>query len=355
MPIRKKRLTVGTRSSQLALWQADFVIGELHRRYPELTIEKKLLTTKGDRILDAPLAKIGGKGLFTKELESAMLAGEIDIAVHSLKDMPVTVPEGLVITAVTAREDAGDAFVSDRYKCFEELPEGARLGTSSLRRKAQLLHVRPDLQIVNLRGNVNTRLRKMEEEKLDGTILACAGLKRLGFAGKIRQVLPKSLCLPAVGQGALAIEARENDAETRELLAFLNDEDTRVCTAAERSFLAVVQGGCQVPVGVYAVPVTADGVIAIGRAKVSKTVGGELEVCAIPVMPDSADSAASDMSDGIGDICVEAVIASLDGSLLLRDRVQGSASRAEELGVSLADKLLAMGGRDILRSIGIEL
>lgn len=327
MPIRKKRLTVGTRSSQLALWQADFVIGELHRRYPELTIEKKLLTTKGDRILDAPLAKIGGKGLFTKELESAMLAGEIDIAVHSLKDMPVTVPEGLVITAVTAREDAGDAFVSDRYKSFEELPEGARLGTSSLRRRAQLLHVRPDLQIVNLRGNVNTRLRKMAEEKLDGTILACAGLKRLGFAGKIRQVLPKSLCLPAVGQGALAIEAREDDAETRELLAFLNDKAVCVCTAAERSFLAVVQGGCQVPVGVYAVPVTADG----------------------------ADSAASDMSDGIGDICVEAVIASLDGSLLLRDRVQGSASRAEELGVSLADKLLAMGGRDILRSIGIEL
>lgn len=318
----KKRLVVGTRSSQLALWQADFVIGELEKRYPDLEIEKRLMTTKGDKILNAPLAKIGGKGLFTKELENAMLAGEIDIAVHSLKDMPVAVPEGLVITAVTKRADAGDALVSDRYESFEALPEGAKVGTSSLRRRAQLLHARPDLQITDLRGNVNTRLRKLEEEHFDGIILACAGLKRLGFGGRIRQVLPKSLCLPAVGQGALAIECREDDGETRSLLDFLDDGITRACTAAERGFLATVEGGCQVPVGVYALPVDD-----------------------------------YDVHDGqsFGVIRVEAVIASLDGSELFRDSVEGAVKDAEALGIALANRLLDMGGRDILRSLGIEL
>ena len=251
--MHKQKLVVGTRSSQLALWQADFVIGELAKKYPELVVEKRLMTTKGDKILNAPLAKIGGKGLFTKELETAMLEGEIDIAVHSLKDMPVVVPEGLVITAITQRADPGDAFVSPKYESFQQLPAGAKVGTSSLRRKAQLLHARPDLQIEDLRGNVNTRLRKMEEENFDGIILACAGLKRLGFGDKIRQVLPRTMCLPAVGQGALAIECRKADKETRELLEFLNDRCTRLCTEAERGFLATVEGGCQVPVGVHAV------------------------------------------------------------------------------------------------------
>ena len=321
----KKKLIVGTRSSQLALWQADFVIGELRKRYPDLAIEKRLMTTKGDKILNAPLAKIGGKGLFTKELETAMLAGEIDIAVHSLKDMPVVVPEGLVITAVTERADAGDALVSQRYGSFGALPEGAKVGTSSLRRRAQLLHARPDLQIVDLRGNVNTRLRKLEEENFDGIILACAGLKRLGFGGRIRQVLPQSLCLPAVGQGALAIESRIDDRETRELLSFLDDGITRACTAAERGFLATVEGGCQVPVGVYAQPVDNADILEdahTGKAEASR---------------------------------VEAVIASLDGRKLFRDSVEGAADEAENLGISLANKLLDMGGREILRSLGIEL
>lgn len=321
----KKKLIVGTRSSQLALWQADFVIGELRKRYPDLTIEKRLMTTKGDKILNAPLAKIGGKGLFTKELETAMLAGEIDIAVHSLKDMPVVVPEGLVITAVTERADAGDALVSQRYGSFGALPEGAKVGTSSLRRRAQLLHARPDLQIVDLRGNVNTRLRKLEEENFDGIILACAGLKRLGFGGRIRQVLPQSLCLPAVGQGALAIESRIDDRETRELLSFLDDGITRACTAAERGFLATVEGGCQVPVGVYAQPV------------------------------DNADILEDAHTGKAEAIRVEAVIASLDGRKLFRDSVEGAADEAENLGISLANKLLDMGGREILRSLGIEL
>lgn len=321
----KKKLIVGTRSSQLALWQADFVIGELRKRYPDLAIEKRLMTTKGDKILNAPLAKIGGKGLFTKELETAMLAGEIDIAVHSLKDMPVVVPEGLVITAVTERADAGDALVSQRYGSFGALPEGAKVGTSSLRRRAQLLHARPDLQIVDLRGNVNTRLRKLEEENFDGIILACAGLKRLGFGERIRQVLPRSLCLPAVGQGALAIESRIDDRETRELLSFLDDGITRACTAAERGFLATVEGGCQVPVGVYAQPV------------------------------DNADILEDAHTGKAEAIRVEAVIASLDGRKLFRDSVEGAADEAENLGISLANKLLDMGGREILRSLGIEL
>ena len=321
----KKKLIVGTRSSQLALWQADFVIGELRKRYHDLAIEKRLMTTKGDKILNAPLAKIGGKGLFTKELETAMLAGEIDIAVHSLKDMPVMVPEGLVITAVTERADAGDALVSQRYGSFGALPEGAKVGTSSLRRRAQLLHARPDLQIVDLRGNVNTRLRKLEEENFDGIILACAGLKRLGFGERIRQVLPRSLCLPAVGQGALAIESRIDDRETRELLSFLDDGITRACTAAERGFLATVEGGCQVPVGVYAQPV------------------------------DNADILEDAHTGKAEAIRVEAVIASLDGRKLFRDSVEGAADEAENLGISLANKLLDMGGREILRSLGIEL
>lgn len=314
MQMHKQKLVVGTRSSQLALWQADFVIGELAKKYPELVVEKRLMTTKGDKILNAPLAKIGGKGLFTKELETAMLEGEIDIAVHSLKDMPVVVPEGLVITAITQRADPGDAFVSSKYESFQQLPAGAKVGTSSLRRKAQLLHARPDLQIEDLRGNVNTRLRKMEEENFDGIILACAGLKRLGFGDKIRQVLPQTMCLPAVGQGALAIECRQADKETRELLEFLNDRCTRLCTEAERGFLATVEGGCQVPVGVHAV---------------------------------SAEAG----------IRVEAVIASLDGSTLLRDALEAEVKDAQEaraVGVNLAEKLLARGGREILRSIGIE-
>ena len=313
--MNKQKLVVGTRSSQLALWQADFVIGELKAKYPELVVEKRLMTTKGDKILNAPLAKIGGKGLFTKELETAMLDGEIDIAVHSLKDMPVVVPEGLVITAITQRADPGDAFVSPKYESFKQLPQGAKVGTSSLRRRAQLLHIRPDLHIEDLRGNVNTRLRKMEEEDFDGIILACAGLKRLGFEDKIRQVLPQSVCLPAVGQGALAIECRQDDSQTRELLDFLNDRGTRLCTEAERGFLATVEGGCQVPVGVHAV------------------------------------------SEGTEGIRIEAVIASLDGSSLFRDALTGSAGNSEEardMGVQLANKLLNMGGREILRSIGIE-
>ena len=247
-------IIVGTRSSKLALWQADYVIRRLREQYPGIQVERRLMTTKGDKILDAPLAKIGGKGLFTKELEMEMLAGGIDIAVHSLKDMPTEVPEGLVITAITKRFDPGDAVVSPQYRTLAALPPGARVGTSSLRRRAQLLAARPDLTILDLRGNVNTRLKKLDAGEYDAIILASAGLKRLGFADRITDVLPAAMCLPAVGQGALAIETRADDAALRASLACLQDEDTVRCARAERSFLRRVEGGCQVPVGVYASP-----------------------------------------------------------------------------------------------------
>ena len=310
--MKKDTIIIGTRSSKLALWQADYVMDCLQKKYPELHVEKKLMTTKGDKILDAPLAKIGGKGLFTKELEQDMLERGIDIAVHSLKDMPTEVPDGLIITAITKRYDPGDAFVSNKVKSLAELPQGAVVGTSSLRRKAQLLHARPDLVVKDLRGNVNTRLRKLDAGEYDAAILAVAGLRRLGFGGRITEVLPKSMILPAVGQGALAIEAREDDAETRELVAFLNDEATVACAKAERAFLARVEGGCQVPVGVYATP---------------------------------EDSG----------LHVEAVIASLDGKRLYRDHVSGQVKDAEPLGTELADKLLDMGGIDIMHEIGLLL
>lgn len=311
--MKKDTIIIGTRSSKLALWQAEYVKSRLEEKYPALTVELKLMTTKGDKILDAPLAKIGGKGLFTKELETDMLAGGIDLAVHSLKDMPTEVPAGLVISAITKRFDPGDAVVSPEYQRFDALPLGAKVGTSSLRRKAQLLHVRPDLNICDLRGNVNTRLQKLADEDFDAIILAVAGLKRLGFGERITDVLPKSIVLPAVGQGALAIETRADDAEIRALIDFLNDDETVRCATAERAFLGRVEGGCQVPVGVYATPAEA------------------------------------------GQLQVEAVIASLDGSKLYRDKITGQAADAESLGRQLADMLLAKGGLEIMHELGLLL
>lgn len=307
-----KKLIIGTRSSKLALWQADYVAERLRAQHPGLIVEEKRMTTKGDRILDAPLAKIGGKGLFTKELETAMQEGEIDIAVHSLKDMPTEVPEGLVITAITERFDPGDAVVSPRYHTLAALPEGARVGTSSLRRRAQILAARPDLTLLDLRGNVNTRLAKLDAGEYDAIILAVAGLRRLGFGDRITEVLPRALCLPAVGQGALAIEARAADDETRRLVDFLQDDDMADCAAAERAFLETVEGGCQVPVGVYA------------------AIEGE-------------------------DLTVEAVIASIDGRTRFRDTLRGARQEAEHLGKALADRLLDAGGIKILHEIGLLL
>lgn len=305
----REKIIIGTRGSKLALWQADYIAGCLRKQYQDLVVEIRRIATTGDKILDVPLAKIGGKGLFTKELEVEMLEKKIDLAVHSLKDMPTQLPEGLRLAAVTKRFDAGDAIVSPKYKTLDALPAGAKVGTSSLRRKAQLLHARPDLKICDLRGNVGTRLEKLETENFDAIILAAAGLKRLGLADRITGILPKEVCLPAVGQGALAIETRADDLELMGLLEFLNDRETAGTAAAERAFLKAVEGGCQVPVGVYA---TAD-----GRR-----------------------------------FDVEAVIATVDGKTLLKDKLSGSIEDAVSLGEALADRMLAGGGREILRLVG---
>lgn len=306
----RNKIIIGTRSSKLALWQAEYIADCIRQKYPEKTVELLHVTTKGDKVLDVPLAKIGGKGLFTKEIETAMLENKIDIAVHSLKDMPTQLPDGLSLAVVTKRADPYDAFVSIKYDSFAALPKGAKVGTSSLRRKAQLLHARPDLQIQNLRGNVNTRLEKLEQGQFDAIILAAAGLKRLGFGARIREILPKSLCLPAVGQGILAIEARTDDKEMFSLLQFLHDEGAWQAALAERAFLSRVEGGCQVPVGVHAVT--------------DKDV-----------------------------LTVEAVIASLDGTQLLYDKETGPVSSATELGRKAAEKLLDEGGLAIMQEIGL--
>lgn len=304
----KKKLTIGTRQSALALWQAEHIAALLQEKYPECEIALKRVLTKGDKILDVSLSKIGGKGLFTKEIEQDLLAGEVDLAVHSLKDMPTELPEGLILACITKREHEGDAFVSNNYRSLAELPLGATVGTSSLRRKAQLLAARPDLQIVDLRGNVQTRLARLDEGKMQAIILAVAGLRRLGLGDRIQEILPHAICLPAVGQGALAIEARANDSEVLQMLEFLNDPDTQAVTKAERAYLRLLEGGCQVPIGVYA------------------------EVCEQQIL-------------------LRAVIASLDGQRVLKDCIQGAIDDAEQLGIKLGEQMLAAGGREILAEI----
>lgn len=304
----KTNLIIGTRQSLLALWQSNYIAGRLRDEYPGCEVTLKKIVTKGDRILDVPLAKIGGKGLFTKEIEEELLDGTIDLAVHSLKDMPTVLPEGLCLTVITERANAGDAFVSNKYNKIEELPPGAVLGTSSLRRRAQLLARRPDLNIVDLRGNVDTRLRKLDEGNMDAIILAASGLTRLGHADRIKEIIPGDYCLPAVGQGALAVECRTDNFRVRQMLDFLNDAATKQATDAERAFLGLIEGGCQVPIGVHA------------EVKENR-------------------------------IFIEAVIASLDGSTVLRDKTEGNAQDAAALGRALGQKMLENGGKEILAAI----
>ena len=301
----KKSIVIGTRGSKLALWQAEHIAGRIRERFPAIEVTLKKIVTTGDKILDVPLAKIGGKGLFTKELENAMLSADIDLAVHSLKDMPTELPEGLMLAAITTRADASDAFVSLCYNSLDELPQGAKVGTSSLRRRAQILKYRPDLQTVDLRGNLDTRIKKLENKKMDAIILATAGLKRLGLEQYVTQILPAAICLPAVGQGALAIETRQDDAEVLLVLEFLNDNDTIAAVTAERAYLREVQGGCQVPVGVH----------------------GEVN----------------------GDqLLLEATILKIDGTREVREQICGNCSEAEARGVKLAQQMLAAGGKEIL-------
>ena len=299
---------IATRKSPLALWQAEHVRGRLRAAHPGLEVELVTMSTKGDRVLDSPLAKIGGKGLFVKELEQGMLAGDADIAVHSMKDVPVEFPEGLGIGAILEREDPHDAFVSNRFDSIESLPEAAVVGTSSLRRQCQLRAVRPDLDIRDLRGNVGTRLGKLDNGDYDAIVLACAGLKRLGLAGRITRSIDTEAMLPAIGQGIIGIETRLDDARVRELLSPLHDGDTAVRLAAERSLNATLAGGCQAPVAGHAV------------------LDGDL-------------------------LRLRGLVGWPDGSDIVRGEISGAAAEAESLGRTLAEDLLARGAHPILEAL----
>ena len=248
-----KEIKIATRKSVLALWQSEYIKAKILERYPNLVVDLVGMKTKGDVILDTPLAKIGGKGLFTKELEESMLIGETDIAVHSLKDVPVVFPKGLILAAICSREDVRDAMMSDKFASFDELPKGAKIGTTSLRRKMQLLKMRPDLEVISLRGNVQTRLKKLKEGNFDAIILAMAGINRLNLKDEVRFISPFEISqmIPAMGQGALGVEARD-EAEILSKIEFLKDEKAIIETSIERDFVAVLEGGCQVPIGINA-------------------------------------------------------------------------------------------------------
>lgn len=303
-----KTLKIATRQSPLALWQAEHIRARLEILHPNLQVELVKFVTQGDKILDTPLAKIGGKGLFVKELEAALLDGRADLAVHSMKDVPMHLPEGLTLAVTCEREDPHDAFVSNDYACFADLPHGAKVGTSSLRRKCQILQARPDLEILDLRGNVGTRLSKLDAGQYDAIILASAGLKRLELFTRIRHTLDIETSLPAVGQGALGLECRDADAEVLALIAPLMHQETDVCVRAERAFNAYLEGGCQVPIAGYAT----------------------LQA---------------------GELTLQGRVGSVDGKVLLKAQVQGTPAQAEQLGVALAQDLLAQGAGELLKAL----
>ena len=303
-----ERIRIATRKSQLALWQANYVADRLQQTHPGLQVELITLTTQGDKILDSPLAKIGGKGLFVKELEHSLLVHEADIAVHSMKDVPVSLPEGLHLPVICPREDPRDAFVSTKFATFADLPAGSRVGTSSLRRQCQLKAIRTDLQFLDLRGNVNTRLRKLDEGEFDAIILASAGLIRLGFAERIREHLDTQVSLPAIGQGAVGIECRQNDSRINTLIAPLHDKNTAIRVRAERAMNLQLQGGCQVPIA--------------GHAEL-----------------------------GHGVLLLRGLVGAVDGSKIVRGDIAGPPEHAEELGTTLANDLLSRGAGAILESL----
>lgn len=303
------RLRLGTRGSQLALWQANKVAAELRGHIPGLEIETVIIKTKGDKILDVALSKIGDKGLFTREIENALLSGEVDLAVHSMKDLPSFLAPGLALGAVLQREDPRDVLVSHHDCTLAGLPRNGIVGTSSLRRIAQLKNLRPDIRITDLRGNVETRIRKMAEQRLDAIILAYAGVLRLGLTDNITEVIATEQVLPAVGQGAIAVEVRADDEAVAAIIGNINHMPTFIATQAERSFLCELEGGCQVPIG------------CLGR------VNGP-------------------------DLVLEGLIASLDGDVMLKDKMSGSVDHGEEMGRILARKLYEQGGREVLQGIG---
>ncbi|XID75124.1 hydroxymethylbilane synthase [Alkanindiges sp. WGS2144] len=301
-------LKIATRQSPLALWQAEHIKQRLQDLHPGLRVELVTFVTQGDKILDTPLAKIGGKGLFVKELENALLDGRADLAVHSMKDVPMELPEGLSLAVICEREDPCDAFVSNTYASLDDLPHGARLGTSSLRRKCQIQAYRPDLDIIDLRGNVGTRLSKLDAGQYDAIILAAAGLKRLKLEDRIKQILDIQVSLPAVGQGALGLECRSNDQTVLTLLAPLSDPATSVCVQAERAFNRTLEGGCQVPIAGFAVL-------------------------------------------GNDQLHMQGRVGSPDGKHLLKAELSGAPEQAEQLGRQLAQLLLEQGAGQLLAAL----
>lgn len=301
----REKLIIGSRGSDLALWQTRFVKAKLEELFPALKLEVEIIKTTGDKMLDVALAKIGDKGLFTRQIETALLNREIDLAVHSLKDLQTVQPENLTIGAVLTREMPNDVLISKRYASIDDLPKGARVATGSLRRKSQLLHYRPDLQIFEIRGNVPTRIKKFEESNLDAMILAFAGVHRLNLDSYIKQIIPFETMLPAVGQGAMAVEIRSDDVKIRELLQKLNDPETNFCITAERAFLRTLEGGCQVPIGASAF---------LENDK----------------------------------IFLEGMVGNLEGSVNLRDSISGDKKDAADLGRQLAQKLIERGANRLL-------
>jgi len=306
--LTRSTLIVGTRGSQLALWQAEWVQSQIRAIVPDVSVILKRIQTSGDKIQDVPLAKIGGKGLFVKEIEEALLRREIDLAVHSMKDVPSVLPEGLKIICVPEREDPRDALIARDGYSLEKLPVGARVGTSSLRRQAQLLHVRPDLEIAVLRGNVDTRLRKVRENHFDAIILAASGLKRLGWDQEVTEYLSVDVSLPAIGQGSLGLEGREEDRFVQDLVARFEHRPTRIAVTAERALLTRLEGGCQVPIAGYA------------------TLQGDT-------------------------LTLDGLVASLDGKRYIRQVISGPAGEAGSLGARLAEQLLESGAKPILQEI----
>ena len=304
----EKIIKIGTRGSKLALWQANWVKSALKAGHPSLSVELVAIKTKGDKILDVPLAKVGGKGLFVKEIEDALLNGRIDLAVHSMKDMPAEIPDGLCIGAIPKRETPQDVLISREGLLLSQLRQNARIGTSSLRRTAQLLHARPDLVVLPLRGNLDTRLTKLETENLDAIILAAAGVKRLGLEHRITEYLDEKVMLPAVGQGALCIEIRENDPEMKSIIALLEHHQTRTVVLGERAFLNRLEGGCQVPIAAH----------------------GKIEKSAFT-------------------LC--GLVASVDGTTVIRETLSGHKDSSEIIGVKLADRLIEMGAKTIMENL----
>jgi hydroxymethylbilane synthase len=300
-----RTIVIGTRGSELALWQANYVKTMLETFHPGTNFELKVIQTTGDSVVDVALSKIGDKGLFTHQIEAELLDGDIDLAVHSLKDLQTHQPAGLTIGAVCEREVANDAFISRTARSISELPHGARVATGSLRRRSQLLGFRPDLFIEEIRGNVPTRLRKFDESDLDGIVLAYAGLNRLGCADRVTQLIPTDLMLPAVGQGAVAVEVREGDNEVNTLVSKLDHPDTRVCIEAERAFLKRLEGGCQVPIG--------------GMGSLDR-----------------------------GSITLNGFVGSLDGRTCFKENISGPSHSPELLGLRLAERLLTLGAERVL-------